>query len=253
MKLRPHHIIGLAGVCFTLSSHAAFDAFLKLEGVEGEATASGHKDWIEVASVSSSFLPAGPLARNPTSALHFTKLTDKSSPVLFARCAAGTPLAWAKLEFMQTTPSAVRYFDIRMSNVLITAASVLADSTSPSDRPSESLSLNFTKIEWTYTSARPVSRLPAELRATQWNLLTNAGDGTTNQAAFTATGIRESSGNVILNWQAVAGKTYDIYACPDPTGPYSLHSQLTPDTTGPINHRVPNTPGAMFFAVEERP
>jgi type VI secretion system secreted protein Hcp len=238
------------GAC---SSHAGFDAFLKIPGVPGEAETKSdkHKDWIEVMSFSNSFRP-GTRSTSATTTLELVKPTDKSSPLLFKQCAEGVPLPWARLELVETNSSVMRFFDIRMSNVLVTAASVASNPTSPEARPSESLSLNFTKIEWTYTLVRDSSRLPGELRSSNWNAATGISSGTTNAAVFTVTGIRESSGNVILNWQGLAGRTYDVYACPSVDGPFSFQGQFTAATDGPMTHTAVVRPGAMFFAVEER-
>jgi type VI secretion system secreted protein Hcp len=254
MKWLLQRLAWMAVLLAVSSSHAGFDAFLKIEGVDGEAESKSdkHKGWIEVSSFSSPFRPGSPVSPTAT-ALEFTKPTDKSSPVLFSRCAAGTPATWARLELVQTNPTVVRVFDIRMSNVLVTAASVMSDPSASDARPTESLSLNFTKIEWTYTMARPATRLPLELRSASWNSATGIGTGSTNEAMFTVTGIRENAGNVLLNWQGVAGRTYDIYACPSLDGPFSFQYQVVATTNGPMSHTAPLQPGAMFFAVEERP
>jgi len=244
--------MGLLSVALT--GHAGFDAYLKIEGVDGEAEdkSDGHKKWIDLLSFSSPFRPGGPVAP-PVTALEFTKQVDKASPLLFSYCAAGTTSPWARLELVQTNPAVVRVFDIRMSNVLVTAASVMSNPASADDRPTETLSLNFTKIEWTYTTARPASRLPAELRSASWDSATSLAAGSTNTAAFTVTGIRENSGSAVLNWQGVAGRTYDIYACPSLDGAFSFQGQVVATADGPMNHTAPLHPGAMFFAVEERP
>ncbi|HMP81700.1 MAG TPA: type VI secretion system tube protein Hcp [Verrucomicrobiota bacterium] len=237
-----------------LAVHAGFDAYLKIEGIPGEAEGKKefYKGWIELNSFSTPFHPGGP-ATTATATLHFTKLTDKSSPLLFAQCAAGIPVPWARLELVKTNPSVVRVFDIRMTDVIISSAFVENNPGSADDRPMESLSLNFTKIEWTYTLVRQVSQLPAESRSTSADLTTGISGGSTNAATFTVTGIRKESGEAVLNWQGVAGKTYDVYACPSLDGPFSFQGQVTATADGPMSHTTPIQPGNMFFAVEERP
>ena len=254
MNLLPQRLACTALLLAALSGHAGFDAFLKIEGIPGEAEGKSkdHKEWIEVLSVVSSLQPGGPMTPAVTT-LAFTKFTDKASPVLFERCAAGTPVPWARLELVQTNPAVVRFFDIRMSNVVITAASVMQSVENPDPRPTESLSLNFTKIEWTYTTVRAGSRLPRELRSASLDAATGIATGATNAAVFTVTGIQRIPGAVELNWPAVAGRTYDVYACHSLTGSFSFQGQLTATADGPMTHTAPLQPGTMFYAVEERP
>ena len=254
MKSLLQRLTWVAMLFTALTGRAGFDAFLKIEGIPGEAEnqSKDHKNWINVSSFTNPFRP-GDRGSPAVTTLEFTKLTDKSSPVLFERCAAGIPAPWARLELVRTNPSVVRVFDIRMTNVLVTAAFVTSNPASADDRPMETLSLNFTKIEWTYTIVRDSSRLPRELRMATWDSAAGAASGSTNAAMFTVTGIRKESGEAVLSWQGVAGRTYDVYACPNLDGPFSFQGQLTATADGPMSHTAPIQPGKLFFAVEERP
>lgn len=254
MNSLPLRLFWVSLLFATLTVRAGgFDAYLKIDGVPGEAEdkSKDHKNWINVASFTSPLKPGGRGSPAVTT-LEFTKLTDKSSPILFERCAAGTPIPWARLELVRTNPSVVRVFDIRMTDVLVSSVFVMSDPGSADERPMESLSLNFTKIEWTYTLVR-ASQLPRELRSASSDLTTGINTGSTNAATFTVTGIRKESGEAVLSWQGVAGRTYDIYACPSLDGPFSFQGQITATADGPMSHTSLLRPGKMFFAVEERP
>ncbi len=79
--------------------------------------------------------------------LRIVRPVDQISPALAARVCQGTPLARVRLEILETRPEGVRYFAIRMGDVLVTSCSV--SNTGGGDTPRESLSFNYGKIEWT--------------------------------------------------------------------------------------------------------
>ena len=94
-------IILLALCCFSAQSFGA--AYLKFDGVDGEAMDKNHKGWIELIAVSTvvsprdaaSGLPSGKRQHKPISV---TKPIDKSSPML-ARClASGTTIKNVKIK-----------------------------------------------------------------------------------------------------------------------------------------------------------
>jgi type VI secretion system secreted protein Hcp len=141
---------------------AAADAFLKLEGVEGEARAPDHKGEIEVlswsfgASQTSSSprfgAPAGRAAagsqeppRGP-GAVTVTKGYDAASPELMRACATGKHIKSATLTVRKAGGGQQEYMTYELENVMVSSYS-LSHGGSGGDRPMESLSLNFTKIE----------------------------------------------------------------------------------------------------------
>jgi type VI secretion system secreted protein Hcp len=247
MKLLLQCWLTVMVVGFAVNSPAP--VFMKLGDIKGEATAPGRADWIDILSVANPLQPA-PSRAGLQSSLHLTKPVDKASPKLLEHCAVGTVLPGARLEFMEETPSQVRSYEIRLENVLITS---FGNSGSAADRPTESLSLNYEKITWTYTTRRPGSRLPEELLSTTASLPDGPAVGATNAATFTVTGISKNSGEVQLKWQGKAERTYDIYAVPTLGGAFSWRGQTTATADGPLTHTEPILPGTMFFVVEERP
>lgn len=131
--------------------------FLKYGSVKGETTQSAHKEWIEVHSLQfgvgrgiSSGVGGGSKreASAPSvSEIVLSKTFDISSPLLLKEAIGGKAVE-AKIELTQTDNSGkhVAYQKYILTNTLISGYSI----SSGGDRPSESLSLNFTKIDSEY-------------------------------------------------------------------------------------------------------
>lgn len=131
--------------------------FLKYGDIKGETTQLTHKDWIEVNSfqfgvgrgISSGV--GGGSKREATapsvSEIVVTKSMDIASPLLL-KDAIGGKAVTAKIELTQTDNSGkhVSFQKYILTNTLISGYSL----SSGGDRPSESLSLNFTKIDSEY-------------------------------------------------------------------------------------------------------
>jgi type VI secretion system secreted protein Hcp len=87
----------------------AFDAFLWIDGIEGESTDDKHSGWIEAINCGVGLKQA--VSRTASSAggataeragfqdFNFTKLLDKASPKLALACADGTHIKTIKVEF----------------------------------------------------------------------------------------------------------------------------------------------------------
>lgn len=152
-----------------ISARAAFDCFLKLEGVPGESTHVDHRDEIVIESFSMGIAGAPGSAGGPQfSDLSLTKYLDKASPLLMLKCAQGAPIPMAVL----TCKSAggdkpVNFYVIRLKNVFVT--SVSAGGAAGGDRPTESFSLNFSEIEWEYVPILPTGAPGTPVR-TSWDL-----------------------------------------------------------------------------------
>ena len=80
--------------------------------------------------------------------ISFTKSMDKASPQLMKACANGQHIKEAKLTCRKAGGTQETYLVIKMENVLI--SSISPAGSSADDLPTETLSLNFTKIEFTY-------------------------------------------------------------------------------------------------------
>jgi len=131
--------------------------FLKYGEIKGETTQLTHKDWIEISSFQfgvgrgiSSGVGGGSKreASSPSvSEITLTKTMDIASPLLL-KDAVGGKAVTAKIELTQTDNSGkhVAFQKYILTNSLISGYSI----SSGGDRPSESLSLNFTKFDSEY-------------------------------------------------------------------------------------------------------
>ena len=131
--------------------------FLKYGDLKGEATASTHKDWIEIQSVQWGVgrgisSGVGGASKREASApsvseITVTKTFDASSPLLLKEALGGKAVV-VKMDLTQTDNkgSHVAYQKYVLTNCLVSGYSI----SSGGDRPSESLSLNFTKIDSEY-------------------------------------------------------------------------------------------------------
>src|SRR6185437_10203149 len=88
----------------SLRTFAGYSVFLKLDGIEGEATNSDYENQIVVTSFSQgmtnsvSTVVGGPGASKPTfTDLTITKSLDKASPLLLLNCAQGKTIQTAIL------------------------------------------------------------------------------------------------------------------------------------------------------------
>ena len=153
-------LLGLLALVATHPADAA--AFVKFDGVDGEAMDKDHDKWIEVESVSArmdlapaSVAGSGGTARGSADLAHdtftMTKWVDKSSPKLSEAACNGK--VFPKVEIHMSASyggSRATYLKYELTNVRITSYSVggAAEST---DRPMEEIALNFGKVKVTYT------------------------------------------------------------------------------------------------------
>jgi type VI secretion system secreted protein Hcp len=143
-----------------------FDSFLQLDGVPGEATDDKHKDWIELLSydhhvtqpVSSTRSSAGGAAtgRSQHGDLAITKFVDKASPKLLEAVSNGKHFSKAKIEVCRAGGSQVKFLEINLEEVMISNVSYSSHGASKdgSELPTESVHLNYGKIEWIYTQQK---------------------------------------------------------------------------------------------------
>ena len=127
---------------------------------KGESLAKGHegsKGWIEVGSVQFGVgrgisTPVGTSSKREASApkvseIVVTKLMDSTSPLLFQEALIGKAVK-AQVDLVETGSDQLNtYLELTLTNAMISGYST----SSGGDRPSESISINFTKIEYKYT------------------------------------------------------------------------------------------------------
>ena len=133
--------------------------YMKYGDIKGNVTSGDHKEWIELnscqfgtgrpmtmASGGSTNREAGSTPN--ISEISVSKVNDDSSQQLFNESLVGEAVKTV-IHFCQTSKGGAlqTYLELELTNCMISGYSM----GSGGDRPSESLSLNFTKIQYKYT------------------------------------------------------------------------------------------------------
>ncbi len=129
--------------------------YLKYEGMTGEVTAAGHEGWIECSSLQwgvgrGIIMQTGASkdreASSPSiSEVTVTKLMDETTPYFFTEACVGKSKK-VEIHLVKTGDTLESYMEYTLSDCMVSGYSV----STGGDRPSESISLNFTKVEMKY-------------------------------------------------------------------------------------------------------
>lgn len=157
----------------------AFDAFLKIDGIQGESTDDKHKDWMEITScnwtvdqptsASASTAGGGSAERANFHDFTITKELDKASPKLNLACADGTHIKEVILELCRSGSDKLKYMEYKLSDVIVSSVAVSGSK----GIPTETVTLNYGKIEWIYTQQKRADGGGAGNIAAGWSLETN--------------------------------------------------------------------------------
>lgn len=163
----------------------AFDAFLKIDGIDGESDDDKHQKWIEILSFSHGLSQPSTGSRSSGGAataervnhqdFSVVKSLDKTSPKLALSCCKGTHIKEVKLELCRATDDKSKYMEYKMSDVIVTSVRPGGSAQGGETLPLEEVSFNYGKIEWTYTetdhkTGKPKGDVPAN-----WDCVTNKG------------------------------------------------------------------------------
>jgi len=130
-------------------------AYLKIGDIKGESQVAGFEGYIKIGFFKVEIDGVG--ARGDESKIQFKDPriqfpVEQASPSLMLACATGERIPSATLVLTKPTDEGgreVAYYKITMTDVLVSSYSTgLAQGESV---PSENISLNFAKIEWTYS------------------------------------------------------------------------------------------------------
>jgi type VI secretion system secreted protein Hcp len=150
---------------------AKVDYFLKLDGVDAESTDDKHKGAIELESFSWGETQSGTAGRGGGAGagkvqpqdFHFVKKVDKATPVLFIGCATGHHYKSAVLTGRKAGGGQQEYLKITLEDVLI--SSYQTSGSAHSDVvPTEQVSLNFAKLEFSYKEQKADGSLGGEVK-----------------------------------------------------------------------------------------
>jgi type VI secretion system secreted protein Hcp len=140
----------------------AFDAFLKIEGIDGESQDKNHTGWIEIDSFSWGVTNTGSVGgggggggRAVAQDFHFAAPLSKASPSLMLACATGRHFSQATLACRKAGgTNQVEFMKIKLSDCLVSSYQTGGAGGGDSPVPEDQFSLNFVKIDFLYTVAR---------------------------------------------------------------------------------------------------
>lgn len=160
----------------------AQDDFIKFEGIDGESTDDKHPKWIEMLSYSvgvsqmasavASSSGGATSQRASFSDFSFVKLVDSASPMLFLKCASGAHIDEVKVELCRAAgEEKLVYMKLTMKDVVISSYNLAGGS--GSGEGTESISLNYGKIQKEYTKQKRAGGGAAGTVSAGWDLEKN--------------------------------------------------------------------------------
>ena len=141
-------------LCLVIATpaRAAFDYYLRLDGIPGESTAKGYEKWIGVGAydfgvgnVTGGGGSGGGTGKTVFDDFSFTKLLDSASPKIFEAVVLGTHIRSAELDIVQSGEARQKVFSYSFDDVLF--ASVHDSGTEP-DRPAERAVFGFGTVKF---------------------------------------------------------------------------------------------------------
>ncbi|MBL6458649.1 type VI secretion system tube protein Hcp [Belnapia sp. T6] len=133
------------------------DIFIKIEGAKGEAKDGAHKEEIDVLawnwgmsqSGSRHVGGGGGTGKVTMRDMHFVHYIDKATPNLMLFCCNGKHIPSAELTVRKAGEKPVEYMKVKMTDVLV--ASIDTGGSGEQERLTETVNLNFAKVEVEYT------------------------------------------------------------------------------------------------------
>lgn len=156
-----------------------YDAFIHIPDLDGESTDERHRGWIEMTQfefnvqqkVSQTASSAGGATaeRVDFSEFGFSKLMDKTSPLLALACAAGTHFGTIVVELCRAGGDKIPFMKYTFTNCIISAFNTSAEG----DFPEDDVSFVYGKVEWCYTRQQRAGGWAAGNVAGAWSLEKN--------------------------------------------------------------------------------
>ena len=143
----------------------ALNAFLKIEGIDGESTEQGHEKCLELLQYSFGLsqpqvMTGGAGARTAGRAdfesFRIRKMMDKASPNLAGHCASGKHIPKITLDVHMASEQKTKFASVVMENVIVSSVHTVGEQAGTTPRPEEEVGFAFGKITWEYT---PVDNL----------------------------------------------------------------------------------------------
>jgi type VI secretion system secreted protein Hcp len=139
---------------------AAFDYFLRVDGIQGESADAKHKGEIDVLSWSwgETHATGSPSSGGGAGKVEMSDLTvvthvSKASPHLLLACATGKHIKSAVLTGRKAGKGQAEFLTFSLSDVLV--SSYQTGGSEDADVPTDQVSFNFAKIEVDYKLQQP--------------------------------------------------------------------------------------------------
>lgn len=142
-----------------------FNAFVNFGDIKGESTDKDHKDWVMIQSYEHGITQPASVTQKTAGgrsaeAVQFeefriTKLVDAASPKLYEACCKGTHIPEVTIELWRAGGDPLKYFEIKLKEVLISGVDQHGTPTGDSKFPTEVVRMTFGAVQWTYTKQKP--------------------------------------------------------------------------------------------------
>ena len=163
----------------------AFDAFLKIDGIDGESTDDKHKKWVEILSYSTGVSQPSGGSRSSGGAatgqradfhdLSVVKTLDKTSPKLVLACAKGDHIKTVTLELCRATGNKEKYMEYKLEDVIVTSVRPGGSSQGGEPLPLEEVSFNYGKITFNYVETDHKTGKAGGTVSSNWSTIENKG------------------------------------------------------------------------------
>ncbi|GFZ59394.1 hypothetical protein ALQ39_04253 [Pseudomonas amygdali pv. eriobotryae] len=140
----------------------SFDAFMQVDGVEGESLDNAHKGWVEllsyhydaVQSISTTASSSGGATAGGVTLGDFrvSKYIDRATPKLFELCCRGSHINKVTIRVHRAGTEKFKYLDIVLEEVLISTIS--GNGAEHAGFPVEMITLNYGRIKFEYSQQR---------------------------------------------------------------------------------------------------
>jgi type VI secretion system secreted protein Hcp len=247
LTLRSVVVLSIAYFIGASRTWAASHIYLELDGIPGESTREGHKDWIDVKAFDwNESWPTG--TNRPTAGpLFLQKSADRSTPLIHQYCATGKRIPSAVMHFSRVSEREVILYRIRLLNVTVRRSESSVDTELGTD---DTLSLSYEQIQWTVTQY-DIRGLKVADHEAFWNLKLNTTGSTPLPVTLT---IQTTSGKGWkISWVGEQGRAYVLLASSRVDTGYQPVAEAVGVQNELIEKILPNLGGLRFFKLETVP
>jgi type VI secretion system secreted protein Hcp len=136
----------------------AFDAFMKLDKIDGESKDDSHGGEIDVLSFHWGVTQSGTAGagggggggKSSVSDFSFVKRIDKASPTLFQKCCTGEHIASGLLTLRKAGGTQLEYLKYTFTDLIVSGVRPGGSAQGSDDIPLEEVSINFAKCQLAY-------------------------------------------------------------------------------------------------------